>query len=271
MILQAKDIQVSFKKENQKRIFGKEHQQVLKNINLKLYKGECVGIIGESGSGKSTFGRVLTGLLKPDTGKVIVGGVELYGTHTKAEKQMLKNKISIVFQDYISSVNPRFRVQDVIYESLRICGEKRNSSTDKIIDKLLIQVGLDSSYKNRYPHELSGGQLQRVCIARAIALEPEVILFDEAISSLDVSTQTQIMDLLLDLKNKYDLSYIFITHDLPSITYLCDRVLFFNKGVIVEEIDSIYDLAQVKNEYSKKLLSSVIGLDSKPKWAREVV
>ncbi|HHX60146.1 MAG TPA: ABC transporter ATP-binding protein [Epulopiscium sp.] len=235
MVVQAKDVEVSFKKENQKRIFGKERQQVLKRVDLSLYKGECVGVVGESGSGKSTFGHVLTGFLKPDTGRVTIDGIDLYGTHFKEEKKILRNKISIVFQDYTSSVNPRFSVRDTIYESLRIKGHKKNSQTDEQIHNLLMQVGLSIDLMNRYPHELSGGQLQRVCIARAIALEPEVILFDEAVSSLDISTQIQVMDLLIDLKYKYDLSYIFITHDLTSITYLCDRVLFLNKGIVVEK------------------------------------
>ncbi len=271
IIVQAKDVEVSFKKENQNRIFGKERQQVLKKVDLDLYKGECMGIVGESGSGKSTFGRVLTGLLKPDAGSIMVDGIDLYGNHSKEEKENLRNKTSIVFQDYTSSVNPRFRVRDTIYESLRIKGHKKNSQIDELICELLSQVGLSPNLMDRYPHELSGGQLQRVCIARAIALEPEVILFDEAVSSLDISTQIQVMDLLIDLKYKYDLTYIFITHDLTSITYLCDRVIFLNKGLVAEQVNDVYELANVKSDYSKKLLSSVIGIDIEPKKARRIV
>lgn len=122
-------------------------------------------------------------------------------------------------------------------------------------------VGLNEGFMNRYPHELSGGQLQRVCIARAVATEPQFILLDEAISSLDASTQTQVMDLLKNLQNKYKLSYIFITHDLPSVTYMCDKVLFFHDGEIVEKVEDIYELSKVKSSYAKKLLNSILEID----------
>lgn len=235
MLLEAKNINVSFKKENQKTIFGKERQQVIKNVSLSLKKGECLGIIGESGSGKSTLGKTLIGLLKPDSGNIIFDGVDMYNA-TKEEKRKIQQKISIVFQDYTSSANPRFLVKDIIGESLRVLERKLGKKIDKVskIKELLETVGLNEGFMNRYPHELSGGQLQRVCIARAVATEPQFILLDEAISSLDASTQTQVMDLLKNLQNKYKLSYIFITHDLPSVTYMCDKVLFFHDGEIVE-------------------------------------
>lgn len=273
MILNAKDIEVSFKKENQTSLWGKEHQLVLKGVSLELNKGECLGIIGESGSGKSTLGRVLIGLLKPNKGEVLLDGISLYHTDTKASKQQIKHRISVVFQDYTSSVNPRFKVKDIIGESLRVLKKKYKTMTqvETKIEDLLEQVGLDASMKNRYPHELSGGQLQRVCIARAIAIEPEVILFDEAISSLDISTQTQVMDLLIQLRKKYHFSYIFITHDLSSVTYLCDRVIFFQDGMIVEQVDEISKLAFIQNEYSKKLLSAVIGMEIEPKRTLQAI
>lgn len=170
--------------------------------------------------------------------------------------------ISIVFQDYTSSTNPRFLVKNIIEESLIVLEKKTEKKVDKYnkIKELLETVGLNESFMDRYPHELSGGQLQRVCIARAIATEPQFILLDEAISSLDASTQTQIMDLLKELQNKYNLSYIFITHDLPSVTYMCDRVLFFYEGKIVEEVNNIYKLPEVKNLYAKKLLNSILEI-----------
>lgn len=262
MLLEAKNINVSFKKENQKTIFGKERQQVIKNVSLSLKKGECLGIIGESGSGKSTLGKTLIGLLKPDSGNIIFDGVDMYNT-TKEEKRKIQQKISIVFQDYTSSANPRFLVKDIIGESLRVLERKLGKKIDKVskIKKLLETVGLNEGFMNRYPHELSGGQLQRVCIARAVATEPQFILLDEAISSLDASTQTQVMDLLKNLQNKYKLSYIFITHDLPSVTYMCDKVLFFHDGEIVEKVEDIYELSKVKSSYAKKLLNSILEID----------
>lgn len=260
MILQAADLQVSFQKENQKKLFGKERQQVVRGVSFDLREGECLGIIGESGSGKSTLGRVVTGLLRPDSGSVQVGGIPLYSYHTKQEREQLRHQISIVFQDYTSSVNPRFRVSQIIGESLRFA-RLGKTEQQRRVDALLERVGLNSSYSRRYPHELSGGQLQRVCIARAMAVEPKVILFDEAVSSLDAATQTQVMDLLIELKEQFGFSYLFITHDLTTITYLCDRVLFFYEGQIVDRVDSIADLAHMKSEYGKKLLNAVIHTD----------
>ncbi|OOM79643.1 oligopeptide transport ATP-binding protein OppF [Clostridium puniceum] len=265
MLLKAEGVSVKLKKENQKKLFGKDEQEILKNIDIELNQGECIGIIGESGSGKSTFGKVLVGLLKPNTGTVLINDMSIYAKVSKEEKRKLTQTISIVFQDYTSSANPRFKVKDIIGESLIV--KERNSgikiNKEEKIKELLDQVGLDENLRDRYPHELSGGQLQRVCIARAIAIEPKVILLDEAISSLDASIQTQIMDLLLELKDKYSLSYIFITHDLTAVTYMCDKVIFFKDGRIVERVDNISKLSLVSNEYAKKLLNSVMTIDCK--------
>ncbi|MGF6907410.1 ABC transporter ATP-binding protein [Fusobacterium sp. PH5-44] len=263
MLLEARNLNISFRKESQKKIFGKERQLVVKNVSLNLIKGECLGIIGESGSGKSTLGKSLIGILKPDNGAVLIDGKNIYSSLTKEEKVAIKKKISVVFQDYTSSVNPRFRIISIIGEALQLKSKRDGKSINlkSEIIKLLEVVGLDESFIYRYPHELSGGQLQRVCIARAIATDPEIILLDEAISSLDASIQVQVMDLLLELKDKYNFSYIFITHDLPSVTYMCNRVIFFYNGEIVEKIDKIEDLGNVRNEYAQKLLSSVLDLE----------
>lgn len=230
MLLEAKDIRVSFRKENQTRLFGRERQEVLHGLSIDLEEGECLGIIGESGSGKSTFGRVLCGLLAPDSGTVRLDGLDLYGRLPRADRARIQSSISIVFQDYTTSANPRFRVQGIIGESFRALRLKgavisREAQRKETIE-LLERVGLDESFLTRYPHELSGGQLQRVCIARAVALKPRFILLDEAISSLDAATQIQVMDLLKDLRRDLNLSYVFITHDLTAITYFCDRVRF---------------------------------------------
>lgn len=259
-VLTATDIQVSFLKESQKTIFSKERQQVLRGIDLEINEGECLGIIGESGSGKSTLGRVLAGLLPPDSGKVVIEGIDIYDrSHRK--QAALRHNLAIVFQDYTSSANPRFRVSSIIGESLRVL-EKTGERIDRKarVAELLEQVGLPADFAGRYPHELSGGQLQRVCIARAIALRPRVILLDEAISSLDASTQIQVMDLLMDLRKRHGLSYLFITHDLTSITYLCDRVLFFHNGSVVERVDQMDRIGFIRNDYARRLLESVMGI-----------
>lgn len=265
IILKAENIKVSFRKENQKKVFGKERQTVLNNVSFYLKKGECLGIIGESGSGKSTLGKVVLGLQRPENGTVTIDGIDLYKYKNKRNKK-LRYDISVVFQDYVSSVNPRFTVMRALDEAINVHTINTGEKLDKINRRnmsieLLNNVGLDESFLSRYPHELSGGQLQRICIARAVAVHPKIILLDEAVSSLDVSTQTQIMDYLIKLRNIYGFSYIFITHDLSAITYLCDRVLFFNSGNIVEEVDDIRELNNVKTEYAVEMLNSVKTFD----------
>ena len=253
-MLQLDKVCVSFRSERQDKIFGHTRQQVLFDVSLKVKKGTCLGILGESGSGKSTMGRVICGLLKPDTGEVMIDGTSVYASR-KGRKE-LQNKLSVVFQDYTTSANPRFRVSDVIKEGLFV-----RQRREKEIKKLLELVGLSEDFADRFPHELSGGQLQRVCIARAVACNPQIVLFDEAISSLDAHTQVQIMDLLLELKEKLQLTYIFITHDLTSITYLCDDVLFLYQGHVTEYLP-VDKISQTKDQYARKLLESIIVFDT---------
>ncbi|MCI9061659.1 ABC transporter ATP-binding protein [Romboutsia sp.] len=235
MFLQVKDINKSYRK------YGKiEKQQVLKDVNFTIKEGECVGLVGESGSGKSTLSRLILGLEKPDSGSILIEDLNV-------KKWIKENqgKMSVVFQDYTSSSNPNFTVKEIILEPLKVLGKKEN--LDKITEDLL----------DRYPHELSGGQLQRVCIARSISTKPKFIVLDEAISSLDVSIQAQILELLKDLKDELNITYLFIAHDLQVVTYLCDRIIFLYRGEVVENIHSL-NLAYVKNSYAKRLLNSVI-------------
>lgn len=243
MLLEVKNIRKSYPISN--GIFTKGKQEVLKDISFSIEEGECVGIIGESGSGKSTLGRLILGLEKADYGEI-----KFFG---KKECKFFRKKISVVFQDYTSSVNPRFRVLATISEPLRQTKLSKQQRYEKVVT-LLEKVGLNEDFIYRFPHELSGGQLQRVCIARAIATNPKFLLLDEAVSSLDISVQVQVLDLLKELKEKEGLSYLFITHDLLTVTYLCDKVLFFKEGKIIEKIDKITELKKVQNKYSKALL-----------------
>jgi len=256
ILLKVLNIKKSY---TQKKFLKKSVKIVLNDVSLSLEQGKCVGIIGESGSGKSTLGRIITGIEKADSGVVEFEGKNI---HQKENKNM-KNDISVVFQNYISSVNPRFSVAQIIAEPLIISSQVNRSKIDKNkideeVKKLIKIVGLSEEFLERFPHELSGGQLQRVCIARAIVTKPKFILLDEAVSSLDVSTQVEILDLLQKLKKEYNLSYIFITHDLLTITYICDSVIFFKDGKIEEKIDDIRNLKNIKKDYSKKLLEAVI-------------
>lgn len=249
MLLEIKDIHLSFP---ERYGLSKKRKEVLKGISFLMKQGECLGIIGESGSGKSTLGKVILGIEKQDKGNILF--------ENNSKRKVWQEQMSVVFQDYTTSVNPKFTVLDIIKEPL-LKSNMTNEEKKKLVINLLEQVSLGEEYINRYPHELSGGQLQRVCIARAISIKPKFILLDEAISSLDVSVQVQILDLLIELKNKQGLSYLFITHDLTAVTYICDRVLFFKDGQIVESVDDIKDLKYIKEDYSKMLLDSVLNME----------
>ena len=256
-MLELKDICVSFRSERQDRIFGHTRQQVLFDVSFSVKKGTCLGILGESGSGKSTMGRVLCGLLRPDSGEALLDGIPVYGS--RAGRRNLQNKLSVVFQDYTTSANPRFRVKDIIGEGLTVRErrEKRRLNRPREIARLLELVGLPADFAGRFPHELSGGQLQRVCIARAVACSPEVILFDEAISSLDAHTQVQIMDLLRELKEKLGLTYVFITHDLSVVKHISNNIAVMYLGQVVEKAEYQELFARPLHPYSQALFSAI--------------
>ena len=256
-MLELKDICVSFRSERQDRIFGHTRQQVLFDVSFSVKKGTCLGILGESGSGKSTMGRVLCGLLRPDSGEALLDGIPVYGS--RAGRRNLQNKLSVVFQDYTTSANPRFRVKDVIGEGLTVRErrEKRRLDRPREVARLLELVGLPSDFAGRFPHELSGGQLQRVCIARAVACSPEVILFDEAISSLDAHTQVQIMDLLRELKEKLGLTYVFITHDLSVVKHISNNIAVMYLGQCIEHAPTEELFANPMHPYTKALLAAI--------------
>ena len=256
ILLKASNITKSY---TQKKFLKKFVKTILNDVSFSLEQGKCLGIIGESGSGKSTLGRIITGIEKADSGVVEFEGKNIH----QKENRNVKNDISIVFQNYVSSVNPRFSVAQIIAEPLIISFQVNKNKIDKKkideeVKKLIKIVGLSEEFLERFPNELSGGQLQRVCIARAIVTKPKFILLDEAVSSLDVSTQVEILDLLQKLKKEYNLSYIFITHDLLTITYICDSVIFFKDGKIEEKINDIRNLKNIKKDYSKRLLEAVI-------------
>ncbi|NQX57984.1 ABC transporter ATP-binding protein [Paenibacillus qinlingensis] len=230
--------------------FSNKKQQILKNISFSFHHGDCLAIIGESGSGKSTLGRLIAGIEKPDCGSILFEGKNV------AHRTVRAGNISMVFQDYTSSINPFFTVEQAIMEPLKMHNRRVTENHNKL-DILLNQVGLHSSYRNKYPHELSGGEIQRVCIARAISTEPQCLILDEAISSLDVSVQLQVLDLLKDLKDIYRMSYIFITHDIQAAAYLCNKVIIFRDGQIVEMVPMAH-LNHVQSEYARKLLQAQI-------------
>ncbi len=231
-------------------LFSGKRQQILKNVSFQVGEYECKSIIGESGSGKSTLMRIVLGIERPDTGKVLLKGKNLLKPYNR------KGNISAVFQDYIASMNPNKTVMQTLSEPLMSLGK---SHSDDFLSDLLKDVNLSGDYLNKYPHELSGGEGQRVCIARAIATNPKLIVLDEAISSLDVSVQVKILDLLMRIKEEHSIAYLFVTHDIQAAAYISDNIIIFNEGRIVEEM-ATKDIAAAQSHYSKQLFNAVITI-----------
>ena len=247
MLLKVDGVCKSYKKGSW---FSSARQQVLYDISFKWKTGECLGIIGESGSGKSTLGRLLLGLEKTDRGSIMLDGKSV------SEYRSRSGGISAVFQDYTSSINPFYTVEQAMLEPLMLAREKAELRKSKI-EHLLVQVGLDATYLPKYPHELSGGEAQRVCIARALSTEPACIVLDEAISSLDGSVQVQVLELLKSLRVTHCMGYIFITHDIQAAAYVCDRIMIVRNGRI-EEIVDVDRLGSVQSSYARELLRKIM-------------
>ncbi|KAB7707831.1 nickel import ATP-binding protein NikE [Bacillus aerolatus] len=231
--------------------------EAVKNVSLTLEEGVCLGLVGESGSGKSTLGKILLGLEKPDQGEVWFQGRNLYNLKAKELKELRRN-LQVVFQDCYSAVNPRLTVGEIIAEPLRNYERLTSAQEKKKVQEFLEIVGLCLEDIHKYPHHFSGGQLQRINIARAIALKPKLIILDEAVSALDVLVQVQILNLLAQLKEEFQLSYLFISHDLQAVNYIADRLAVMYKGEVVERLDDMEQLERLEHPVSKKLLSSVL-------------
>lgn len=258
-ILKAKSLVTSFSLK--KNIFGKTLKKLnaVNDISIKVYKGETLGLVGESGSGKSTLGRTLLRLVEAESGEVIFEN-KLLLKLSKEEMRRMRKQMQIIFQDPYSSLNPRLSIGEAIMEPMTVYGlngnkkERRNKT-----EELLIKVGLTQAHFNRYPHELSGGQRQRVNIARALAAEPEFIICDESVSALDVSVQAQILNLLNDLKREFNLTYVFISHDLAVVKYMSNRIIVMRNGKIVEEGNAGEIYSNAKTDYTKTLISAAEG------------
>lgn len=226
-------------------------------ISFDVYKGETLGVVGESGCGKSTAGRTVLQLYKPTSGSVVFEGQELT-TLPSGELRRMRKKMQMIFQDPFASLNPRMSVGNIVSEPLRIHNVYSNKAElAEYVESLLERVGLNPYYVNRYPHEFSGGQRQRIGIARALALRPTFIVADEPISALDVSIQAQVVNLLEDLQEEFNLTYLFIAHDLSMVRHICDRVAVMYLGKIVEigPTDDVYD--NPLHPYTQALLSAV--------------
>lgn len=224
-------------------------------VSLSVKKGETLGLVGESGCGKSTLGRTLLRLEKAQDGDVLYDGKDLFAL-PRSEIRGLRRRIQIIFQDPMSSLNPRMNVLDIVTEGLVEFRMIEGSRKDNAI-RLLNEVGLDEDSIYRYPHEFSGGQRQRINIARAISLRPDFIVCDEPVSALDVSVQAQVINLLMDLRDKYNLSYLFISHDLSVVSHIANRVAVMYLGKIVEYGSTNEIIVKPLHPYTKALISAV--------------
>jgi len=226
------------------------------DVTFNIYERETLGLVGESGCGKSTLGRTILHLIKPTQGEVIFDDVNL-NLISKKEMKEARKKMQIIFQDPSASLNPRKRINEIIEEPMIIHKTQDKKGRDKKVNELLNVVGLDAYHKKRYPHELSGGQKQRVGIARALALNPKFIVCDEAVSALDVSVQAQVINLMKDLQNQFNLTYLFISHNLNVVYQISDRVAVMYLGKIVEiaTYSQLYESAM--HPYTKSLLASI--------------
>jgi oligopeptide transport system ATP-binding protein len=240
------------------------------DVSLTLHEGETLGLVGESGCGKSTLCRTIMQLLEPTSGSVRYRGRELVGLSRK-ELRPVRREIQMIFQDPYASLNPRKRVVQIIGDPLHLHGLASGTQLRREIQELMDRVGLQPEHYNRYPHEFSGGQRQRIGIARALALRPKLIIADEPVSALDVSIQAQIINLLEDLQNEFNLSYIFVAHDLGVVRHVSDRIAVMYLGKIVERSPAPVLYERPIHPYSVALLSAVPIPDPKANAARQPV
>ncbi|NDC80367.1 MAG: ABC transporter ATP-binding protein [Verrucomicrobia bacterium] len=234
--------------------------KALDDVSLKIDKGSTLGLVGESGSGKTTLGRVLVRLIDPTSGSAVYDGQEITSLEGSGLRPYRK-RIQMVFQDPYNSLNPRLRIGTILAEPLEIHFPKMSASDRASrVAELLQLVGLDPTHARRFPHEFSGGQRQRIGIARALAVEPEFIICDEPVSALDVSVQAQIVNLLMDLQEKFDLTYLFIAHDLAVVEHVSDQIAVLEHGKLVEEGSSEAITTRPAHPYTRRLLASVPAL-----------
>jgi peptide/nickel transport system ATP-binding protein len=258
-VLEVENLKVYFPVK--KKLLGGATQffKAVDDVSFKVAQGETLGLVGESGCGKTTLGRTILQLIPPTEGKILLNGQELTQIKPDALRNMRKN-LQIVFQDPYGSLNPRITIGNAILEPLAVHGilDNKNQRKEKVME-LLEKVGLLPDYFNRYPHQFSGGQRQRICIARALALSPSFLIFDESVSALDVSVQAQVLNLLAGLKKEFQFTSIFISHDLSVVRYVSDRIVVMHKGKIVEQGDAEQIYHHPQNKYTQKLIEAIPG------------
>jgi peptide/nickel transport system ATP-binding protein len=238
-------------------LFRRKVVDAVKPADFTLHKGRTLGVVGESGSGKTTVGMMLTRLTQASAGHILFEGVDLTRL-SASELQPYRRRIQIIFQNPYASLNPRFTVGQILIEPMRIHGIGSNDEERaRLALSWLDRVGLPAQSFGKYPHEFSGGQRQRIAIARCLTLQPQVIICDESVSALDVSVQATVLNLLLDLQEEFDLTYLFISHDLAVVKYMADDILVMNQGEIVERGDSAQIYANPRHPYTRQLLAAI--------------
>ena len=231
-------------------------------VDLTIRKGEVVGLVGESGCGKSTLGRMVAGIMPPSDGTILWRGRDLRSLNA-AEARNAKLRTQMIFQDPYASLNPRLKVQEIVGEAPQYHGMVPRGDYEGYVDEQLRRAGLDPTLKKRYPHQFSGGQRQRIGIARALAVQPEFLVCDEAVAALDVSIQAQILNLFMKLRRELDLTYLFISHDLGVVEHLSDRVVIMYLGRVVEEAPSEEVFRKPNHPYTQALLAEVPRIDAR--------
>lgn len=273
-ILQVTNLKKHFPMESgflRRRVVG--HVRAVDGVSFSINRGKTLGLVGESGCGKTTVARVILRALDPTEGEILFSSKDGVVDMARLDADGLKRAradIQMVFQDPYSSLNPRMPVNDIIAEPLKAHGYEKNER-DERVKELLELVGLRPEYSRRFPHSFSGGQRQRIGIARSLALNPSMVVADEPVSALDVSVQAQVLNLLLDLQERFGLTYLFISHDLSVVRYLCDRVAVMYLGKIVElaDVDTLY--TEPKHPYTSTLLRSVPDADPRSPWHAKAV
>jgi oligopeptide/dipeptide ABC transporter ATP-binding protein len=270
-LLEVKDLKVHFPVKHGMFSRVREFVKAVDDVSFAIEPGETLGLVGESGCGKTTLGRAIVRLVEPTAGSVLLGGEDITRM-SGSELRARRRKFQMIFQDPYGSLNPRMTVEQIVGEALDIHQlTDSKSARQKRILELLQDVGLDPVYAQRYPHEFSGGQRQRIGIARALAVEPELIICDEPVSALDVSVQAQIINLLQDLQQQRGIAYLFIAHDLAVIEHISRRVMVMYLGKIVETADAKTIIREPQHPYTQALISAVPEVDPETKRPRIVL
>ncbi len=230
-------------------------RRVVDGVSLSVGRGETLGLVGESGSGKSTVARMMLRLVEPTAGAVGFDGVDVLGASAR-ELRGLRRRMQMVFQDPYAALNPTMRVREIVGEPFAIQGGFTRAAVKARVGELMGEVGLDGSALERFPHEFSGGQRQRINIARALALRPEFLALDEPVSALDVSVGAQVINLLKELQRRHGLTYLFISHSMPLVRYLCDRVVVMEKGRVVEVGEAVAICERPREAYTQRLVAA---------------